>query len=317
MNAPMAECILDARAAVGEGAVWCAQSQRLLWVDVWRQQLHRYDPASGRNEHWDLPQRTGCVAPVTDDLVMLGLETGWFSFVPSRAALAPYALLPPTGENRCNDSVVDPAGRLWCGTMPLAGINGGPSGALYSLVAGAAPRLHVQQLTLSNGLACSPDGSLLYLSDSHPAVNRIWCFDLDESGALSGQRLFLDGADLPGRPDGATVDADGCYWICAIDGWSVLRITPQGRIDRRIALPVSKPSKVAIGGARLDTLFITTISATLDADGQRAQPLAGGLFAIHVGPIGIASPAMQLAAPVLPANIHTSIHTEIHTEEQA
>lgn len=296
MSMALAECVLDARADVGEGAVWCAQSQRLLWVDVWRRLLHRYDPATGKDEHWELPQRTGCVAPVAPDLVVLGLETGLFTFVPSTGALAPYALLEHAGENRCNDSVVDPAGRLWCGTMPMQGIRGGPTGELYS-AGGDGVRLHLSGLTLANGLACSPDGKLLYLSDSHPAVNRVWCFGLDASGGLDGPRLFIDGADLPGRPDGATVDIDGCYWICAIDGGMVLRITPQGKIDRRIALPVSKPSKVAIGGARLDTLFITTISATLDARAREAEPLAGGLFALHVGPIGIASPAMKLAAP--------------------
>ncbi|MES3020241.1 MAG: SMP-30/gluconolactonase/LRE family protein [Pseudomonadota bacterium] len=294
-----AECVLDAQAQVGEGAVWCADSQRLLWVDVWQQRVHRYDPATGHDEHWVMPQRAGCVAPAGPDQILVGLVGGFSMLTCSSGALAPYVALDHAGANRCNDSVVDPAGRLWCGTMPLAGLKGEASGQLFSLDGTRMPRAHMDGLTLSNGLACAPDGRLLYLSDSHPAVNRVWVFDLDPaSGELGGQRLFLDGAALPGRPDGATVDADGCYWICAVDGWSVLRITPQGRIDRRIALPVSKPSKVAIGGARLDTLFITSISSTLDAAGRSAEPLAGGLFALHVGPIGVASPVFKTAPSI-------------------
>lgn len=291
---PAVDCVLDAGAAVGEGAVWCALSQRLLWVDVWRCRLHRYDPVSGADEHWELPEKVGCVAPVGPDEVMLGLESGFFTFIPSRAQLQPYALLAHPDQNRCNDSAVDTAGRMWCGTMHMQGLKGPATGELYALDGAAAPRRHLDRLGLANGLACSPDGKRLYLSDSHPAANRIWTFDLDAaSGEISGKRMFRDFADMPGRPDGATVDADGCYWVAAVDGWEVLRISPEGRIDRRIPLPVAKPSKVAIGGARLDTLFITSISVTLDAAALREQPLAGGLFAVHVGPIGVASPCFR------------------------
>lgn len=287
---PEVHCVLDARAAVGEGAVWCAASQRLLWVDVWARRLHRYDPASGADEHWELPERVGCVAPMDADLVLLGLESGFYTFVPSRAELRLHALLAHPDQNRCNDSVVDPAGRLWCGTMHMQGLKGPASGELYALAGDAAPRRYFGGLAIANGLACAPDGRRLYLSDSHPSVNKIWYFSLDPaSGELGKRHLLLDCAGLPGRPDGAVVDADGCYWVAAMDGWEVLRITPAGRIDRRIALPVAKPSKVAIGGARLDTLFITSISATLAPQAQREQALAGGLFAVHVGPIGVAS----------------------------
>lgn len=288
---PAVECVLRAGAAVGEGAVWCAESRRLLWVDVWARRLHRYDPATGLDQHWALPQRVGCVAPAGPDQAMLGLESGLYLFTFSRAELRVHALLAHPDQNRCNDSTLDTHGRLWCGTMHLQGLKGPSSGELYVLDGEGAPRRHLGGLGLPNGLACAPDGKRLYLSDSHPAVNRVWSFELDPaSGALGARSLFLDCAAMPGRPDGATVDADGCYWLAATDGWEVLRVTPDGRIDRRIALPVAKPSKVAIGGARLDTLFITSIAATLGEEERAAQPLAGGLFAVHVGPIGVAGP---------------------------
>ena len=147
VSAAGVECVLDAQAQVGEGATWCAQSQRLLWVDVWQRRLHRFDPASGQDQLWDLPQRVGCVAPVNADLVLLGLESGFFSFVRSTQALQPYCLLAHAGDNRCNDSVVDPDGRLWCGTMPMSGVKGAATGELYSfdasrLVGADAPAHH-------------------------------------------------------------------------------------------------------------------------------------------------------------------------------
>ena len=288
-------CVLDAKVAIGEGAVWCSASQRLLWVDVWGRALHRFDPASGVDEHWTLPERVGCVAPAGPDAMIVGLETGIFSFVPSTQALEPFGLpLAHSIHNRCNDSVVDLSGRLWCGTMNLKGLQGPATGELYSTSGHGRPILHLRDIHLPNGLACSPDGKRLYLSDSHPGVNRIWSFELNvDAGTIANQQVFFDCHDLAGRPDGATVDVDGCDWICAVDGWEVLRITPAGKIDRRIPVPVAKPSKVAIGGARLDTLFITSIRANIEPDMLERQPQAGGLFAIRVGPIGIASPLMQ------------------------
>ncbi len=296
MSAAGVDCVLEAGAQVGEGATWCALTQRLLWVDAWAKSVHRLDPVSGVDEHWTLPQRVGCVAPCTDGRLLLGLEDGFWLLDPASGAAAPVAALAHAGDNRCNDSVVDPAGRMWCGSMNMKGVNGPLTGELFDFDGRSAPRRHFGDIGIANGLACAPNGRSLYLSDSHPSVNRIWRFALDpESGELGNRTLFLDGAELPGRPDGATVDSDGCYWICAMDGWSVLRITPQGKIDRRIVLPVSKPSKLAIGGARLDTLFITSISATLDAAGRAAQAQAGHLFAVHVGPLGIASPTVSMA----------------------
>ncbi|WP_165390730.1 SMP-30/gluconolactonase/LRE family protein [Pseudoduganella lutea] len=289
------EVVSHMAALVGEGAVWCTRSSRLLWVDAWANAVLRYDPVTGAMESWVLPQRTGCVAPASDGGILVGLQSGYWRLDPGSGAVDAVLTLDHADYNRCNDSVVDPFGRFWCGTMNVAGLNGPRTGELFGWDGHGQPVRRLEGLGLSNGLACSPDGRILYFSDSHPAVNRVWQYDLDgATGALSNRRLFFDTALLPGRPDGATVDADGCYWIAAVDGWAVLRITPDGRVDRRIELPVAKPSKVAIGGARLDTLFITSISATLDPSQRAAQPLAGHLFAVHVGPIGVAQAEVRL-----------------------
>ncbi|MEM8852982.1 MAG: SMP-30/gluconolactonase/LRE family protein, partial [Pseudomonadota bacterium] len=94
----------------------------------------------------------------------------------------------------------------------------------------------------------------------------------------------FDTRTVAGRPDGATVDADGCYWLAGVGGWEVSRITPDGQVDMTIKVPVERPSKPMFGGPRLDTLFLTSIANGISPDSD--QPLAGGLFAITGLPVG-------------------------------
>jgi sugar lactone lactonase YvrE len=139
-----------------------------------------------------------------------------------------------------------------------------------------------------NGLAFSPDGGTMYLSDSHPSVQKIWAFDYDiDSGMPQRQRMFVDMNEHPGRPDGAAVDADGCYWICANDAGLIHRFTPEGKLDRSLAVPVKKPTMCTFGGPNLDTLFVTSIRPAGDLS---EQPLAGGVFALRPGVCGLPEP---------------------------
>jgi sugar lactone lactonase YvrE len=131
----------------------------------------------------------------------------------------------------------------------------------------------------------------MYLSDSHPTVQSIWAFDYDtDSGTPSNRRLFVDMNAYPGRPDGAAVDADGCYWICGNDAGLIHRFTPAGKLDRSLAVPVKKPAMCSFGGAGLDTLFVTSIRPGGDVD-LSDQPLAGSVFALRPGVRGLPEPA--------------------------
>jgi sugar lactone lactonase YvrE len=132
----------------------------------------------------------------------------------------------------------------------------------------------------------------MYLSDSHPNVQTIWAFDYDvDSGTPRNRRVFVDMKPLPGRPDGAAVDADGGYWICGNDAGLVHRFTPDGRLDRSLPVPVKKPAMCAFGGAALDTLFVTSIRpAGIDLSDQ---PLAGGVFALRPGVKGLDEPSFR------------------------
>jgi sugar lactone lactonase YvrE len=136
-------------------------------------------------------------------------------------------------------------------------------------------------LLTQNGLAWSPEGDRMYLSDSHPKARVVWAYDYDrDSGTPSNRRVFVDMNRFAGRPDGAAVDVDGCYWTCANDGSALLRFTPEGSLDRSLELPVKKPSMCAFGGKRLDTLYVTTIRPARLED-LASQPHAGAVFALR------------------------------------
>ena len=145
----------------------------------------------------------------------------------------------------------------------------------------------MQGLVTQNGLGFSPDGKTMYLSDSHPSRQQIWQLPLRDDGSLGERSLFVDMRELPGRPDGGAVDADGCYWICGNDAGLVHRFTPDGRLDRSLAVPVKKPAMCAFGGSGLDTLFVTSIRPGGDVSDQ---PLAGGVFALRPGVRGLDEP---------------------------
>ncbi len=284
------ELVLDARNAVGESPVWLAAEQALYWVDIPGRKLWRWDAASATTRHWDTEEMAACIAPRTGRGFICGMESGWFHLDPRddgtvrTTSLVSFPL--PLPGMRFNDGRCDRQGRFRAGTMLMDMGAARDAGVLWALDAQGQPRVLVDGLIVPNGMAFSPDGRTMYLSDSHPKVQTVWAFDYDiESGLPSRRRVFVDMHQHPGRPDGAAVDADGCYWICGTDAGMVHRFTPGGRLDRSLALPVKKPAMCAFGGANLDTLYVTSIRP--DGTDLSDQPLAGGLFALRPGVRGL------------------------------
>ncbi|MGR4867510.1 SMP-30/gluconolactonase/LRE family protein [Variovorax sp. LARHSF232] len=296
-----AELILDARCGTGESPIWSAEEQALYWVDIPARQLHRIDPASGAHTLWTGDEMLACIAPRAGHpgQWIAGMESGLFAIATrddgtlaaSRVANVAHAL----PGMRFNDGRCDRQGRFWAGTMLMDMAAARDVGRVYryqsDVNAEAALRLQFDQLIVPNGMAFSPDGRTMYLSDSHPNVQAIWAFDYDTaSGTPHNRRLFVDMKPLPGRPDGAAVDAEGCYWICGNDAGLVHRFTPDGRLDRSLPVPVKKPAMCAFGGSGLDTLFVTSIRPGGDLSDQ---PLAGGVFALNPGITGLPEPACR------------------------
>lgn len=285
-----AELVVDARCATGESPVWIAAEQALYWVDIPAGRLWRWQAAGGTTTAWNATEMIGCIAPAAPGTWIAGMESGVFLLTPAEDGTlasercARVAHVAPA--MRFNDGRCDRRGRLWAGTMARDMSAAMRVGALYRFGDGRSLTRMLGGMIVPNGLAFSPDGRTMYLSDSHVSVQTIWRFDYDaETATPSRRRLFVDMKLLPGRPDGAAVDADGCYWSCANDAGLVHRFTPDGRLDRSLALPVKKPAMCAFGGSDLATLFVTSIRpANVDlAD----QPLAGGVFALRPGVRGI------------------------------
>jgi sugar lactone lactonase YvrE len=285
-----AELIVDARCGVGESPVWLAAEQALYWVDIPARRLYRWRIASGQVEHWQTSEMLGCIASCGPGVWLAAMESGLFKISPGTgpemAAQGLASVEHPAAAMRFNDGRCDRQGRFWAGTMLLNMAAGSRLGSMYRYDIDGGLKRMLDGFIVPNGLAFSPDGRTMYLSDSHPDVQLVWAFDYDvETGMPSNRRVFVDMKPLPGRPDGAAIDEAGCYWICGNDAGLVHRFTPQGRLDRSLAVPVKKPAMCAFGGATMDTLFVTSIRpADIDLSDQ---PLAGGVFALHPGIKGL------------------------------
>jgi sugar lactone lactonase YvrE len=301
----MLDALCAQRALVGESPLWSVAEQALYWVDIEGRSIHRF--AAGAHRSWPMAERVGCIALHAQGGLLAAMETGLFAVRPgddgtvatSLLRAAPFAAELARSDMRFNDGRTDRRGRFWVTGMVRNMALADPAGALYCCAPGQRLEMHVGGLVTGNGLAFSPNGGTLYLSDSHPSVQLIWAFDLDGDGRLSNRRLFVDMNQHPGRPDGAAVDEDGCYWSCANDAGAVHRFTPAGRLDRTLRVPVAKPSMCAFGGPRLDELFITSITPPSPIDGYDAA-LAGAVFVTRPGVRGIAETPFGSAAPASP-----------------
>lgn len=292
--ANQAELIVDARNATGESPVWIASEQALYWVDIPNRQLQRWAAADASVTRWTGEQMVACIArrDGAANRWIAGMEDGVFDITPQDdGTLAATRLIDVQhghGGMRFNDGRCDRQGRFWAGTMVMDMAAGIPAGALYRFDGSASDgslAAQINDFVVPNGLGFSPDGRTMYLSDSHPSVQCIWAFDYDiDSGTPSNRRLFVDMTQYAGRPDGAAVDVDGCYWICGNDAGLIHRFTPEGRLDRSLQVPVKKPAMCAFGGSGLDTLFVTSIRPGGDLSDQ---PLAGGVFALQPGVCGL------------------------------
>jgi sugar lactone lactonase YvrE len=253
------------RGHVGEGPLWNGREGAWYWVDITARELWRMDASSGAISHSVCDEMIACLALSNDGGIIAGMETGIFHLTPGAPVVARRLAAPPElGEGmRFNDGRCDRQGRFWSGTMYMDSVSSLREGKLYRLDAASGLSAPVVDgLLVQNGLAWSPDGTTMYLSDSHPNVQQIWAFDYDvATGQPSNRRPFVDMRPLPGRPDGAAVDTDGCYWICGNDAGCILRFTPDGQLDRRIDVPMAKPSMCSFGGPAMDELLVTSISA--------------------------------------------------------
>ncbi len=281
------DCVVPAEASLGECPLWSPAEEVLYWVDIDGRAVHRYDPASGADEVRTTSSRPGSLAlTATPGRLLMATEhrLGWFTW--DDASFSPWLDLEPPGTgNRLNDGRCDRTGRFWVGSMWEAPADNKFTGMLHRIDASGATTVR-EEIGVTNGLAFSPSGETMYFADT--LYDTIWAYDYDQTtGRPHNERVFSDFGDLPGRPDGAAVDADGCYWTACVHGGAVARLTPTGVVDRIIPVPASRPTMPAFGGPDLTTLYVTTIGGGGSRPGLDLDPADGGLLAIDPGVSGL------------------------------
>ena len=272
-------CVADTSCQIGEGAVWDERDRCLWWVDIAAGTVFRFEPRTGENRAYAFGEPVGCLAVREAGGLVVASKTGFWFFDPEtgqREAIAdPEIHLP---DNRFNDGGTDMQGRFWAGSMKDGGTPD-PVGSFYRLDPDLTITRWRSGFFTTNGLAFSPKGDRMYVSDSAASIRTIWACSYDTASGTPGpMEIFVDTSIVAGRPDGGTVDAEGCYWQAGIGGWQLYRYAPDGTLLNTIDMPIEKPSKPMFGGDNLDILYVTSLGTGLTEG--RAQPQAGGLFAI-------------------------------------
>ena len=262
-------------AELGEGPVWVERDRALWFVDIKKQQIHRYDPASGARRSWDAPEQVGFILPAERGGFVAGLQSGLYHFDDNSGA---FDLIVKVDEdlpaNRLNDGTVDPKGRIWFGTMDNQERD--RSGAFYCFANGKLTRTAIGNIAITNGPAVSPDGRILYVVDTLRGT--IDAVDINDDGTLGERRSYVRIDPSEGHPDGPTIDAEGCVWISLYAGWEARRYSPTGELIERVRFPVANITKIAFGGDDLRTVYATTARQLLSRENIAKQPEIGDLF---------------------------------------
>jgi sugar lactone lactonase YvrE len=282
-------CVLDARASLGECPVWSGVEQVLYWVDINAPSLNRFDPATGRNTAVAMPESIGCFALRGSGGFVVALRDGfWLAAADGglvrKVGDAPY----DRASHRFNDGRCDAQGRFFAGSMNEA--RDAASAALVRLDPDFRQTQVLSGMTISNGLAWSPDGRTMYHADTPTREIRAYDYDTT-TGTPSNPRVLARFTADGDRPDGGAVDRDGCYWTALYRGGRVLRIAPTGRVLAEYVVPAMCPTMCAFGGRDLRTLYVTS-ARQLRPEAELARlPQSGGLFAMAVDVPGLPEPA--------------------------
>ena len=281
-------CVLDIRASLGECPVWSVAEQVLYWVDINAPSLNRFDPATGRNTAMAMPESIGCFALRRAGGFVVALRSGFWlarqdGTLDRKVAAAPY----DPAHHRFNDGRCDPQGRLLAGSMNES--RDAATGGLYRLDPDFALTPLLSGMTISNGLAFSPDGRTMYHTDTNTQTVNGYAYDA-VSATPSRPRVLVRFTEEGDRPDGAAVDRDGCYWTALYRGGKVKRIAPDGRVLAEYAVPAMCPTMCAFGGPDLKTLYVTSARQKREGDELARLPQSGGLFAMTVDVPGLPEP---------------------------
>lgn len=279
------QMIYKAEATTGEGSIWHPDRNTLFWVDIEGQRLYEFYPDKQDCESWDFDRMVSTVVPETDSTVVVSLQDEIVRVNLNNGSLTSIASIPHyEGKVRCNDGKCDPAGRLWIGTMGFGAPKG--AGTLYTVVSDGTVTVHLDDVTISNGIVWSADRKFMYYNDT--PTGRIDRFRYDEEKG----EIYFDGIAvvLPpgtGSPDGMTIDKDDNLWVAQWGGYGVYCYNPHtGKLLAKVEVPAPNVASCAFGGKDMNTLYITTARAGLSDEQLKEYPLSGSLFVCQPGTSG-------------------------------
>lgn len=287
MKETRAECVLAAKAVLGEGACWFPRERKLYWVDILRCEVHRFDPGAGTDEVRVAPCHVTMVQPTTRGDLVLGTRDGIARMDFESGSFEP--LCDPEADlpgNRFNDGKPDPRGRLFIGSLAYDGSD--KKANLWRIEPDLRCTKLVDHAGNSNGLGWSPDGKTFYWTDTKTGC--VFAFDYDaETGDITNRRTAVEVDKAMGRPDGLAVDAEGFLWTALWAGFGVARWDPSsGKLVEKVSCPAPNVTCPAFGGDDLGVLYFTTAQKGRDEAEPATEPEAGNIFAARPGAKGLA-----------------------------
>ena len=290
------EIAYDAQMNVGECPLWHPTESSLYWVDIAAFTIHRLHPATGVHDEWRMDSEPSALAIHATGGLVVALRRGFVHFDPATGEVNDIAAAPyDTATTRFNDGRVDPAGRFWVGTIYEP--RNAQAAEMYCLEKGQVQLKWSGGMMNSNGLAFSLHAHHMYHADT--AAHRISRYTFDAAtGTAAKPQCFRQfpsdkaAKNYGGRPDGATVDSDGNYWVAMFEGGRLLKFAPDGTQLAEVKLPLRCPTMVAFGGDDLRTLYITSAGHRPQAELDE-YPLSGRLLALRMDVAGRAENAYQ------------------------
>lgn len=280
-----AELIVDCKNEHGEGIFWNPSDGRIWWTDIQGRALWSFDPVTTQSASIPMEDRVCCFAPRAAGGLIVAYSDRVVLFDPETKKETLVTLFEPENpETRLNDGRTDRQGRLVVGGMNE--VSGKPDSSVISIDGNLKVQTLIDQISCANSICFSPAGNTMFFADTPDREILVFDYEKDR-GTLTNKRLHASFKQEPGLPDGSCVDAEGGVWNAEWEGHRVVRVAPNGTIDRVIDVPVWKPTCCAFGGPNLDTLFITTSRLMSDEAALKKEPSAGGLFAVKPGIRGV------------------------------
>jgi sugar lactone lactonase YvrE len=268
------ELVWDSRCGVAESPVWDASNRRLLFCDIPGKRINVLSVDDAAQTSWDFPEVVASFGLCRSGRLVVALRHHVVLFDPRTKSIE--NLTDPVDEpptNRLNDGKVGPDGCFWVGSMDERTPRQ-KTGILYRVTPDGRVEPKGEGYAVSNGLAWSPDGRVMYHSDSTSGIIEAWDFD-SHTGNLANHRVVATLTNEDGRPDGAATDVDGAYWSAGPSAGCINQFSPTGALLNKLAVPVPGPTMPCFAERHL---YVTTLREGRSPETLQQYPTLGGLY---------------------------------------